>query len=63
MVAAIHQAGVSAGLRTMAECVEDTHLKRRLVTMGVDAAPGYAIHRPEPAWPLLAARPWAERDH
>ncbi len=37
-----------AGLKTVAECVDDPDVLRLLRQMGVDYAQGYLIHRPEP---------------
>ena len=39
------------GLATVAECVEDEASLRRLAELGVHAAQGFYLHRPEP-WSL-----------
>ncbi len=47
IVAAINNIGHVAGLKTIAEFVENTEIKSQLTEIGVDYAQGYGIHRPE----------------
>jgi diguanylate cyclase (GGDEF)-like protein len=47
IVAAINNIGHVAGLKTIAEFVENVEIKSQLVELGVDYAQGYGIHRPE----------------
>jgi len=56
-VSAINQVGHAAGMRTIAEWVEDDAIRTRLADMGVDYVQGWGIHKPEP---LL--RPQAGKD-
>lgn len=48
IVEAINNIGHVAGMKTIAEFVENTEIQTRLKTLGVDYAQGYGIHRPEP---------------
>ena len=48
IVEAINTIGHVAGLKTIAEFVENDTVRARLVEIGVDYAQGYGIHRPEP---------------
>ena len=48
IVRAIHQIGKVAGMRTIAEFVEDDAVRRRLKTVGIDFAQGFAIDIPRP---------------
>lgn len=48
IVEAINQIGHAAGLKTVAEFVEDEATRLELVRLGVDYAQGYGLHRPEP---------------
>lgn len=48
IVEAINNIGHVAGLKTIAEFVENDAIRARLIEMGVDFAQGYGIHRPEP---------------
>ena len=48
MVKAINEIGQVMGMKTIAEFVETTEIKQILLTMGVDYAQGYAIHKPQP---------------
>ncbi len=48
MVEAINHIGHIMGLETIAECVEDAEILKRLVDIGVDFAQGYGIRRPFP---------------
>lgn len=48
MVAAINQVGHVMGLKTIAEYVENEDLIKKLRTMGIDYAQGYAIAKPRP---------------
>jgi EAL domain-containing protein (putative c-di-GMP-specific phosphodiesterase class I) len=41
------------GLRTVAEFVERSEVLERLQALGVDAAQGWLLHRPEPLRDLL----------
>ncbi|VAW82906.1 diguanylate cyclase/phosphodiesterase (GGDEF & EAL domains) with PAS/PAC sensor(s) [hydrothermal vent metagenome] len=52
IVQAIHQIGKIAGMRTIAEFVEDDALRSRLQAVGIGFAQGFAIEPPRP----LAAR-------
>jgi len=47
IVQAINNIGHVAGLKTIAEFVENTDIQTRLAEIGVDYAQGYGIHRPE----------------
>lgn len=47
IVQAINNIGHVAGLKTIAEFVENAEIQTRLAEMGVDYAQGYGIHRPE----------------
>lgn len=47
MVNAIHQIGNVMGIKTIAECVEDSAIITNLRAIGVDYAQGFALHRPE----------------
>jgi len=48
IVQAIHQIGKVAGMRTIAEFVEDEAVRSRLQTVGIDFAQGFAIDIPRP---------------
>jgi len=48
IVEAINQIGHVAGLRTIAEFVENEATRLKLRAMGVDYVQGYGIERPEP---------------
>ncbi|HHH38132.1 MAG TPA: GGDEF domain-containing response regulator [Sedimenticola sp.] len=48
IVEAINRIGQVAGIRTIAEFVEDDALCREARAMGIDFAQGYGIHAPEP---------------
>ncbi len=48
IVRAINSIGHVAGMKTIAEFVEDVDIKVELARIGVDYAQGYALHRPEP---------------
>ncbi len=48
MVKAINQIGHDMGIKTIAEFVVNTSTLKKLRTMGVDYAQGFAIHEPEP---------------
>lgn len=48
MVAAINQIGHTMGLKTIAEFVENTDIRARLIAMGIDFAQGYGIGMPIP---------------
>ena len=52
MVESINQIGQLLGLRTIAECVQDSDVLERLHTLRVDFAQGSCVHSPEPlaAW-------------
>ncbi len=47
IVEAINNIGHVAGLKTIAEFVENAAIQARLTEIGVDYAQGYGIHRPE----------------
>jgi EAL domain-containing protein (putative c-di-GMP-specific phosphodiesterase class I) len=47
IVAAINNIGHVAGLKTIAEFVENAEIQSQLAELGVDYAQGYGIHRPE----------------
>ena len=47
MVEAIHQIAQTMGIKTIAEFVENNNIMDKLLTIGVDFAQGYGIHRPE----------------
>ena len=47
IVQAINNIGHVAGLKTIAEFVENADIQARLADIGVDYAQGYGIHRPE----------------
>lgn len=47
IVQAINNIGHVAGMKTIAEFVENTEIRTRLTEMGVDYAQGYGIHKPE----------------
>lgn len=53
----INRLGHVAGLKTIAEFVENNTIHQKLVEIGVDFAQGYALHQPEP---LSALYPVAE---
>ena len=46
IVEAINQIGHKAGMKTIAEFVENIEIRDHLVDIGVDYAQGYAIHKP-----------------
>jgi len=48
IVQAVNSIGHVAGLKTIAEFVENADIQARLAEIGVDYAQGYGIHRPEP---------------
>jgi diguanylate cyclase (GGDEF)-like protein len=48
IVEAIHQIGKVAGMRTIAEFVEDDAVRERLRLVGIDYAQGFAIQPPRP---------------
>jgi EAL domain-containing protein (putative c-di-GMP-specific phosphodiesterase class I) len=48
IVEAIHQIGKVAGMRTIAEFVEDDAVRSRLQAVGIDFAQGFAIDIPRP---------------
>lgn len=48
IVESINQIGHVAGLKTIAEFVEEELIRQQLTNIGVDFAQGYALHRPEP---------------
>jgi diguanylate cyclase (GGDEF)-like protein/PAS domain S-box-containing protein len=48
MVDSINQIGHVAGMRIIAEYVENTAIRERLQALGVDYAQGYGVARPEP---------------
>lgn len=48
IVEAISQIGHKAGALIIAEFVENTEIKKRLIDIGVDYAQGYGMHKPEP---------------
>ena len=48
IVEACNRIGHAAGLKTIAEFVEDQATKQRLIEMGVDFAQGYGIAKPSP---------------
>ena len=48
IVAAVIDLAAAAGMRSIAEGVEDEPTLRLLTAMGVDLAQGYLLHRPEP---------------
>ncbi|OUS28429.1 hypothetical protein A9Q99_12995 [Gammaproteobacteria bacterium 45_16_T64] len=54
MVKSINEVGHALGLKTIAEFVENADVLKKLVTMGVDYAQGYHIHKPEHANSFLA---------
>lgn len=47
IVQAINNIGHVAGMKTIAEFVENDEIRTRLTEMGVDYAQGYGIHKPE----------------
>ena len=47
IVQAINNIGHVAGMKTIAEFVENKDIQNRLTEMGVDYAQGYGIHKPE----------------
>ena len=47
MVEAIHQIAQTMGIKTIAEFVENNRIMDKLLTIGVNFAQGYGIHRPE----------------
>ena len=47
MVEAIHQVAKAMGIQTIAEFVENDLIMDKLLTIGVNFAQGYGIHRPE----------------
>jgi len=47
IVQAINNIGHVAGMKTIAEFVENAEIRARLTEMGVDYAQGYGIHKPE----------------
>jgi diguanylate cyclase (GGDEF)-like protein/PAS domain S-box-containing protein len=51
VVETIHRIAHVAGVRTVAEAVEEETMLSRLRDLGVDYAQGYALHRPEPLVP------------
>ena len=53
IVAAVNNIGHVAGLKTVAEFVENTEIMRALGDIGVDYAQGYALARPAPVEELL----------
>jgi len=53
IVQAIHQIGKVAGMRTIAEFVEDDAVRCRLRTVGIDFAQGFAIEPPRPVSEML----------
>lgn len=54
IVESIHRIARVAGLRTIAEHVEDDEVRAHLATMGIDFAQGYAIANPEVLEPKVA---------
>ena len=48
IVEAINKIGHTAGLQTIAECVETKAVLKKLTTIGVDYAQGYYIGKPQP---------------
>ncbi len=53
IVAAVNNIGHVAGLKTVAEFVENTEIMRALGDIGVDYAQGYALARPAPVEELI----------
>ena len=47
MVVSINQIGHVMGLRTVAEFVEDEHIRQQLELIGVDYLQGYALGKPQ----------------
>ena len=48
MVEAINKIGQVMGLKTIAEFVENDHIRQHLKELGVNYAQGFCIHKPEP---------------
>lgn len=48
MVEAINKIGQVMGLKTIAEFVENDHIRQRLKELGVNYAQGFGVHKPEP---------------
>jgi len=48
MVSSIQQLGRAIGVKTIAEFVENEHIRQKLAEIGVDYAQGYGIARPQP---------------
>lgn len=53
IVAAVNNIGHVAGLKTVAEFVENTEIMQALAEIGVDYAQGYALQKPRPVEELL----------
>ena len=53
MVKSIHDIGQVMGIHTIAEFVENDHVKKKLINIGVNYAQGYGIGKPEPISTLI----------
>jgi diguanylate cyclase (GGDEF)-like protein/PAS domain S-box-containing protein len=54
MVESIHRIAKTLGILTIAECVDSVELLHALREVGIDAAQGFAVHRPEPIDGVMA---------
>jgi EAL domain-containing protein (putative c-di-GMP-specific phosphodiesterase class I)/PAS domain-containing protein len=62
-VKAIHRVAQAIGVRTIAECVEDSKTLARLRSIGVDFAQGFAISRPQDLAQIALHPPVAPQDN